>query len=57
MSNPFYYVRDDGTEYHASPTEWRDGVPGYSDADLEALAACVCDGEWVHFHNKRSSRR
>lgn len=30
-----------------SLTEWRDGVPGYSGPELSALAACVCDEEWV----------
>ena len=28
-------------------TELRDGVPGYSDDELNALKACVCGGEWI----------
>lgn len=42
MSNPFL---------DRSLTEWRDGIPGYTDSELNALCACVCGGEWVkHTH-------
>lgn len=40
MSNPFL---------GKSLTQLRDGAPSLSNAELDALAACVCDGEWLQF--------
>ncbi|KKM93510.1 hypothetical protein LCGC14_1207720 [marine sediment metagenome] len=47
MTNPFHHTREDGSEYRASLPELKAMVPGLADAELNALCAAVCDGEWV----------